>query len=130
MTTPLACLIVAAILPYVWSTWSATYRVREFGRELDNKNPRAQQALLKGAGGRAYAAQQNAWEALGLFTAGVVVSHLAGAPAGAAAALAVVFVIARILHGLFYVWDQDMLRSAAFGVGAPCVLGLFGISFF
>lgn len=128
MSTPLWCLAVVALLPYVWSTVSTVHRSRQFGAKTDNKNPRVQQAQLTGAGARAVAAQQNAWEALPFFTAGVVVAELAGAAVGAAAALSLVFVAARIAHGIFYVTDLDKLRSLSFGVGALCVIGLFVIS--
>ena len=128
MTTPLWCLVVVALLPYVWSTTATIHRARQFGPQTDNKAPRLQQAQQTGAGARAYAAQQNAWEALPFFTAGVVVAELAGAAAGTAAVLSLVFVAARVAHGIFYVADLDKLRSLSFLVGAVCVVGLFVIS--
>ena len=71
------------------------------------------------------AAQENAWEALMIFAPAVIVNHLAGASAGSATVLCLVWVGARVLHGIFYVNDLDKGRSAAFLVGVVCVIGLF-----
>ena len=71
------------------------------------------------------AAQNNAWEALIVFACAVFVAHLSGAPADSAATAAMVFIIARILHGGFYVMNLDVLRSLAFIVGYGCCIWLF-----
>jgi uncharacterized MAPEG superfamily protein len=127
MTTPFWCLFVVALLPYVWSSAAVYYRSQQLG-SIDNKYPRRQQAQLEGIGARAMGAHQNAWEALALFTAGVFVSHAAGAPAGTAATLSLVFVAARVVHGVLYLANLDVLRSLVFFVGLGCVVGLFLIS--
>jgi uncharacterized MAPEG superfamily protein len=127
MTTPFWCLFAVALLPYVWSSAAVYYRRQQLG-SIDNKYPRKQQAQLEGIGARAMGAHQNAWEALAVFTAGVLVSHLAGAPAGTAATLSLAFVAARVLHGVFYLANVDALRSLSFFVGLACVVGLFVIS--
>lgn len=79
MTTPMWCLLVIAFMPYVLALLGIYYRIEQFG-DWDNANPRAQYARLEGAGWRVWAAQQNAWEALGLFTATVAVAHLGPGP--------------------------------------------------
>jgi len=127
VTTPFWCLLVVALLPFVWSSFAIYYRRQQLGT-IDNKYPRAQQAALEGIGARAVGAHQNSWEALALFSAGVLVSHAAGAPAGTAATLSLVFVAARVLHGIFYLANLDALRSLIFFVGLGCVIGLFVIS--
>lgn len=124
MTTPFWCLLIAILLPYVLSTTGGYFRVRQFGT-LDNKNPRAQQAALQGVGARVQAAQQNAWEALPVFTAAVLVAHAAGADAHRAAIAAIVFVVARVLHPIFYVTNLDALRSLSFLVGIGSCVWLF-----
>jgi len=78
MTIPMWCLLIIAFIPYVLALLGIYFRIEQFGH-WDNDNPRAQYARLEGAGWRVWAAQQNAWEALGLFTATVVVAHLAEA---------------------------------------------------
>ncbi len=127
MTTPLWCLLIAALMPYVLAGVGAKYRVSQLG-SLDNKNPRLQANQLEGVAARAYAAQQNAWEALAVFGTAVIVAHLAGADPGWSATAAVVFVVARVLHPIMYISDQDTLRSLVFGVGFFACLALFGLA--
>jgi uncharacterized MAPEG superfamily protein len=130
VTTPLWCLALVALLPFALSTAGGYYRVRQLGR-LDNKEPRKQAAELGGAGGRAYAAQANAWEALGFFTAVLVVLHVAnpeGARSGAAAGFSLAFLATRLLHPVLYLANQDTLRSATFLVGLGCGIGLLWIA--
>jgi uncharacterized MAPEG superfamily protein len=55
----------------------------------------------------------------------VIVAHLAGASPGASATWSIVYVIARLLHGVCYVSDLDKLRSTLFGVGQICGFALF-----
>ena len=73
MTTPLWCLLIAALIPYVLAGISGYYKAQQFDA-IDNNNPRAQSAQLEGAGARASAAQSNAWEAFAIFTAAVLVA--------------------------------------------------------
>jgi uncharacterized MAPEG superfamily protein len=130
MTTPLWCLALVALLPFVLSTAGGYFRVRQDGR-LDNKEPRRQAAHLAGAGGRAYAAQANAWEALGFFTAVQLVLHLASpeaARSAGAANLSLAFVATRLLHPVLYLANLDALRSAVFLVGLGCGIGLLWIA--
>jgi uncharacterized MAPEG superfamily protein len=127
MTTPLWCLVVVAILPYVLAPLGGYFRIQQF-KGLDNKHPRLQQAKMEGIGARALAAQQNAWEALPFFTAAVVVSHLAQADPGTAAKLSMGFVATRILHPILYLANIDTLRSIVFLVGLVCGFSLFWIS--
>jgi uncharacterized MAPEG superfamily protein len=53
------------------------------------------------------------------------VAHAAGADAVWSARLSVLFLICRVLHGIFYLSDLDLARSSAFSVGILCVVGLF-----
>ena len=112
------------LLPFVLAGLGGYYKVQQFGN-LDRKTPRKQSAALEGAGTRAVAAQQNAWEALAVFTAAVAVAHLAGADAGTAATASLVFVAARILHPIFYITNLDVLRSLSFVVGLGACITLF-----
>ena len=124
MTTPFWCLLIAVFLPYVLSTAGGYFRVKQFGT-LDNKHPRAQAARLEGTGARCYASQQNAWEALPVFAVAVLVAHLAGADPGASASAAVLWVVARVLHPVFYLANIDWARSLAFLVAMGANVWLF-----
>ena len=113
MTTPLWCLLITVLIPLVLAGVGGYFKSQQFDT-VDNKNPRAQSALLEGAGARAAAAQANAWEALAIFTVCVGVAHLAGADPGSSATAAILFVIARVAHAGLYVADLAALRSISF----------------
>ena len=124
MTTPFWCLLVAVILPYLIAVTTGLLKYRQFGG-VDIKYPRTQAAQLEGMGARAVAAQENAWEALGIFTAAVVVAHLAGADAAKSALAAEIFIVARILHAIAYLANLGPIRSLVFLVSLGCVIRLF-----
>jgi uncharacterized MAPEG superfamily protein len=114
-------------MPIMLAWVGGYFRQKQLGT-VDNKEPRQQYAQLEGAGARAVAAQQNAWEALAIFVPAVLVAHLAGADAGQAALAAEIFVVARILYGVFYIANKDVLRSLSFLVGLGCSIWLFVMS--
>lgn len=124
MTIPLWCLLVAILLPYVWFGSVASAKKEQFGN-VDNKDPRAQSAKLEGKGARALAAHQNAFEALAVFAPAVLVAHVAKADLMLSSALAVTWVVVRVLHGVLYVANVDKARSAMFGIGMLCAIGQF-----
>jgi uncharacterized MAPEG superfamily protein len=124
MTVPFWCLLIACLLPYVWGPFSMPERRKQLG-SIDNKNPRPQQAQLSGRGARAVAAHKNAFEAIAVFAPAVLVAHLAGADPLWSARWAELFIIARVLHGVFYLGDLDLLRSGMFGVAMVCDAALF-----
>ena len=119
MTTPLWCLAIVALLPYPLAFAGGYFKMRQFGA-IDNKHPRQQAQQLEGVGARALAAQANAWEALGVFTAVVAVLCFANPEAarGATAAnLSLGFVATRVLHPIFYLANVDVARSLVFVAG-------------
>jgi uncharacterized MAPEG superfamily protein len=127
MTTPFWCVLIAIFLPYVFSGIAVYHRQKQFG-SVDNTRPREQSAQLTGAGARAYAAQQNAWEALPVFGLSVLVAHAAGADPGSSATASMLWVAARVAHGIFYVSDLATFRSLSFGVGIGCCVWLFWLA--
>lgn len=124
MTTPFWCLVAVTFFPIVLAWIGGYYRQTSLG-SVDNKHPREQCAQLTGPGARAVAAQGNAWEALAMFTVAVMIAHFAGVGGGATAAnAAMLFVVTRVLHAIFYITDQDKLRSLSFIVGVGCCIWL------
>lgn len=123
MTIPLWCLFIVSLLPYGLAGAGNYYRLKSPGG-LDNQNPRAQIAKLDGPGARAYAAQQNAWEALGLFTAAVLINHLAHGDPQSSALAAMIFVVARLLHAVAYIRNWDKARTGIFCIGLICCIAL------
>ena len=125
MTIPLWTLFAAVNLPYIWATISMQLRKKQLG-SLDNNNPRAQSAQLTGAGARALAAQQNAWEALAVFTASLAAAFFAEVEPEALAVPALIFVGARIAHAACYLSDLASARSGSFFVATVACLWIFG----
>lgn len=80
---------------------------------------------LEGAGARAYAAQENAWEAAIMFSVAVITTHLAGLSASAAAPFTIAFVLLRVVHAICYIKDIDKVRSLSFILGLACMITLF-----
>jgi uncharacterized MAPEG superfamily protein len=127
MTTPFWCLLIAVFIPFVLAMVGGYFKSQQFDA-LDNNNPRAQSAQLEGTGARAVAAQQNAWEALAMFTPSVAVAHMAGADPSSSATAALLFVAARVLHGGFYIADLAPLRSVSFLVASGSCIWLFTLA--
>lgn len=114
------CVFIAALLPYIWVGIA-----KAGARGYDNRDPRgwaAQQQEPRRR--RAHAAHMNAFEAFPAFAAGVVLADLAGVADARIALYALVFIVARVLHGLFYLTDQATLRSLVWLVGIVCSFGL------
>lgn len=113
MRTALVVLACLALLPYAMAFISGYYRRKQLGA-VDNKKPREQYTQLHGAGARAVAAQQNAWEALILYSAALLSVAASRVEVAHLAAAAIVVLIARVLHGFFYLADLDKLRTLSF----------------
>jgi uncharacterized MAPEG superfamily protein len=120
MTLAYWCVLIAGLLPYV-----ATLTAKIGGEQFDNRNPRDWLGAQSGFRRRANAAQLNGFEAFPLFAAGVVVAQLAGAQQSRIDALAVVFVLARMLYTGCYLADLATPRSLAWFVGIGSAVGLF-----
>jgi uncharacterized MAPEG superfamily protein len=115
------CVLVAALLPYVW-----TVVAKSRGQRYDNRDPRAWLARQDDPRvQRANAAQLNAFEAFPAFAAAVILANLADVANARIALLAVVFIIARVFHGVFYVTGIATARSLVWFVGLACVIALF-----
>lgn len=120
MSIPFWCLFIAALLIYVARVPVAKAMQEEGG--YDNRNPRAQQAQLKGFGARALAAHQNSIEIFPLFAAGVLMAHVTQTQGYFVDLLAVVFILSRILYLFLYWRDLATARSTTWVVGLVCCL--------
>ncbi|MEL0083812.1 MAG: MAPEG family protein, partial [Gammaproteobacteria bacterium] len=99
-------------------------KVKQFG-SVDIKYPRLQAAKLEGLGARVQGAQDNAWEALAVFTAAVFMAHFAGADPKDSAMAAQIFIAARIAHPIIYMMNIGPLRTLAFVVALGACIWLF-----
>ena len=125
MTTPFMCLFIMIVLVYVIAGIGVYFRSQQLG-SIDAEHPRVQALELRDVAARAYAAHQNAWEALAVFTVAVVVNHLAGADPGLAATTSVVFLVARVGHAAAYIANKPILRTLSFLVGIVSCVTLLG----
>src|SRR6478735_4972176 len=100
MRTALICVLIAGLMPYLW-----TAVAKVLGPRYDNRNVRQWQAKLEGKALRAHYAHLNAFEAFPFFAAAVLAAMITGADPARVSMLAIIFVIARVLHGVAYIAD-------------------------
>jgi uncharacterized MAPEG superfamily protein len=119
------CVLVAALLPYVWTTVA-----KSGGERYDNRDPRGWVARQTDPRvHRANSAQLNAFEAFAPFAVAVVLAQLAGVPEARIAGLAILFVVCRVLHGIIYTLGlRHALRSMVWFVAFACVMGLLALA--
>eukprot|EP00123_Amoebidium_parasiticum_P005456 comp16644_c0_seq1/m.14840 comp16644_c0_seq1/g.14840 ORF comp16644_c0_seq1/g.14840 comp16644_c0_seq1/m.14840 type:complete len:153 (-) comp16644_c0_seq1:363-821(-) len=130
----LACVLVELIL--WWVALSLT-RINQFddaggvGNYLavQNHRPRDhQQEQLKGQGRLYKACMDNHFEGFAFFTPAVLANILILGPqdgSSLVAVLCVVWVVLRILHFIFYIFDKSTLRSTTFAISGPINIVLY-----
>jgi len=117
------CILVAGVLP-VLTVAAAKWGVRDY----DNAEPRAWMEQLSGYRRRADYAHRNHFEAFPFFAAAVLVAEQLHAAQGAVNALALAFIVIRIVYTILYLRNLPTLRSTAWMLGYLCVLALFGVA--
>lgn len=119
------CVVIAALLPYLWTTVA-----KASGERYDNRDPRGWVARQTNPRvHRANAAQLNAFEAFAPFAAAVVLAQLAGVSESRIAMLAIAFVVFRFLHGVIYTLGlKHSLRSLAWFAALACVVWLLVVA--
>ena len=119
------CILITALLPYLW-----VFIAKRSGDRYNNRNPRAWMAKQEGnyKVQRANAAHLNGFEAFPAFVAGVLMAQLAGVAHDRIALLAVLFVGLRIVHGILYIADKQAIRSLVWACGIACVVALMGLA--
>ena len=94
----------------------------------DNHNPREWASKLSGWQARAVSAQNNGFEALPLFIAGVILAQQGQAEAFLINSLAISFIIIRIIYIALYLLDRPILRSIVWFIGLLVSIGLIAIA--
>lgn len=114
------CILIAAVLPYVWVSIA-----KAGGKRYDNRDPRKWLASQENPRShRANAAQLNAFEAFPAFAASVLMAQFAQVDGQRVIWLAMAFVVLRVLHGIFYIADIHSLRSLVWFGGFASVIML------
>ncbi|EAW38808.1 MAPEG family protein [Lyngbya sp. PCC 8106] len=90
--------------------------------------PRAMFDKLPPFAQRATWAHQNSFEAFMLFSAAALCAYVTGQDSQLAAASAIIFVCARLLYSVFYIFNISLARSLMFAVGSTCISILFILS--
>lgn len=127
MTLAYWCVLIAICLPYL-ATGYAKFTGGGFGPR-QNHDPRTFLATLEGTRKRAASAQLNGFEVTPAFAVAVIIAHLAGGAEQATLdALAVAFVLSRVLFTLCYIADWAILRSLVWGVGMGIIVSLFVVA--
>lgn len=114
------CILIAALLPYLWVSIA-----KKSGQRYDNRDPRSWLTRQDNPRTlRANAAQLNAFEAFAPFAAAVLMAQAAGVDPSRISMLAMVFIALRMLHGVFYVAGIHALRSLVWFGGVAVVVWL------
>ena len=120
MHTALLCILIAGLMPFLW-----TAVAKAAGPRYDNRDVRGWQAKLTGLPHRATAAHLNSFEAFPLFAAAVLAAYLTGADAQRTMLLAIAFVVLRLLYGVVYLLDIAALRSLVWFAALGCNVAIF-----
>jgi uncharacterized MAPEG superfamily protein len=124
MTIAFWCVFVALLAPYILSVAARSQVTRT--DYVDD--PRAYSERLAGWHRRAHLAHLNAFEAVPAIVAAVLIAEFVHAPRIYVDALALAFIVFRVLHAVFYIADKPMLRSHAWRLGIICIIGLFVVA--
>lgn len=115
----------AAALPYLPAFVIAYGR---FQVGMDFAAPRAMFDRLPPYAQRATWAHQNGFEAVIVYIPAALMAYLVGVDSLGAAAGAIAFLVARLLHTVFYIANLPLGRSLMFGIGTACSLTLYVLS--
>ncbi len=124
MTIGFICVLIAGLLPIIWAGYAKLALPGGFKGRY-NKNPREILSKAQGKSQRSNWAQQNSWEAFAPFAAAVIIAHYLKVDQSMIDCSSVIFIIARILYGIFYIFNKDSLRSIVWFVGLAAVLNLY-----
>ena len=122
MTLSFVCVLIASLLPIVW----AGYAKLTGGHRLKhNRAPREFLEKIEGKSKRAKWAHDNSWEAFAPFAAAVIIAHYLEVDQNMIDKSAIVFIMARVLYGVFYIFDKPTMRSGVWFIGFFSVLNLY-----
>lgn len=124
MTAAHWCVLIAALLPYPFAV------LAKADRSYNNRDPRNEAIWAEGFRKRAWAAQQNGFEAFPPFAAAVIIAWQLGGGRGLLDPLAVAWVVLRIAYGAAYLADRPTLRSLLWTLAFADTLAIFLVGAF
>jgi uncharacterized MAPEG superfamily protein len=122
MATLIICLFIAILLPYV-SKIPLAYAMHKTGG-YDNHYPREQESRLQGFGARAYAAHQNSFESLLVFSTAALTALATNHVSYIIQLLAVVYIVSRFIYHGLYLMNLATLRSTIWFLGIACCVAI------
>lgn len=129
MTIANWCVVAASLLPVLTVGMAkATTRGPRKNGGYDNHNPRGWEAKLQGWKARAVAAQNNGFEALPLFIAGVLLAQQAHGDQARIDMLAMSFIAIRLVYVVLYLKDVAVLRSLVWAAGVGVSIALVAMA--
>jgi uncharacterized MAPEG superfamily protein len=123
MKIALICVLIAGLMPYLWTTVA-----KIAGPRYDNRNVREWQSHLTGLAQRAHAAHLNSFEAFPIFAAAVLSAIGTNFDANTLDKLAIGFVVIRLAYGIAYISNIAPVRSLIWFSGIACVVAIFVIA--
>jgi|SRR5471032_297223 len=130
MTIANWCILIACAMPTATvglAKISSAKQAPGDGR-YSNRQPREWANDLQGWRRRANAAQQNGFEALPLFIAGVLLAQQTHADQARIDLLAMAFISIRVAYVACYLANLATLRTIVWGAGGLACIALFAIS--
>ena len=124
--TSFVCVLIASLLPLLWVVIA---KVKSGFQIKNNGNPREFLSQSSGVALRAKWAQENAWESFAPFAAAVIIAHICQVNESDISLLAVIFIVARLLHGVCYLVDKATMRTIVWSVAIGCNIALYILSF-
>lgn len=130
MTIANWCVVAACVLPVLTAGLAKASSARKPRKDggYDNRQPREWASHLTGWQARAMAAQSNGFEALPLFIAAVVLAQQAHADQGRIDALALLFVVIRLVYVATYLMNKGLLRSSVWTAGLAVSIAIMAMS--
>ena len=120
MTIAYWCVFIMICLPYVFN------RIAKYGMPFEeNRRTREYLETLEGRQNRADWAHRNTLEALPGFAAAIIIAQLCEATQSYLDAIAITYIVLRIAYGLFYIYDQHILRSLSWMASFACIVAAF-----
>lgn len=123
MTIAYWCVFFAILMPLLF-TALAKFTSKSYGPKA-NLSPRAYLESLEGFRKRANWAQLNTHESIPPFMAAVIIAHQMQGDQSMIDALAIAYIVLRILYGLLYMANKGTLRTLVWSGALLCTLGLF-----
>jgi len=123
MTIAYWCVFISILLPTAY-TGIAKFGGRGY-QAKDNLAPREFLERLKGFRKRANWVQMNTHESIPAFMAATIIAHQIGGDQNMIDALAVAYIVLRLIYGLLYMANMGIQRTVVWTLALMCILGMF-----